>query len=147
MSLLIWSFFMVSAVPSPQLKREVPWENQNKQLLREVPWKNKTNSCCLKSHGKNQNKQLKAQVPFPVHSSIRLHTISTVRAHRIVTVDFSRYDADVQVMPWAFFLMGTLTEGAGVDLVSCRPLIVFAYAEKSAGLFSLALYFLQEKVK
>ena len=109
-------------------------EKQNKQLLPEVPWK-------------NQNKQLKAQVPFPVHSSIRLHTISTVRAHRIVTVDFSRYDADVQVMPWAFFLMGTLTEGAGVDLVSCRPLIVFAYAEKSAGLFSLALYFLQEKVK
>lgn len=74
-----------------------------------------------------------------------LHAIRTVGSHTVVAVDLSGNDAHIEVMFRTFSFVGALTQRAGVDLVSCRPVIIFAHAEQPAGLFPLTLDFLNMK--
>ena len=80
-------------------------------------------------------------------SHLILHTVGTVCSNAIFTVDFARNNANVQMVSRAFFLVWTLTQTSGVDVISARPVMIFAHAKKPTRFFSLALDFLKEKQK
>ncbi len=62
-------------------------------------------------------------------SGFSSHTVTAVGPDGFVAVDFSGNHADIKVVFWAFPAMRALTQRAGRDIVSCRPVSNFAHTE------------------
>lgn len=77
-----------------------------------------------------------------VQSSQTLHTISTISANTVVTVNLAGNDTNVQMMFGAFFLVWALAQRTRVDLIGGGSIVILANTEQSAGFFPLTFDFL-----
>ena len=73
-----------------------------------------------------------------------LHAVTTVCADRIIAVDLSGDDPDVEVVLGALAAMGALAERAHVDVVGLGSAVrALLHAEEATGLLALASDLLQ----